>query len=454
MKTLHFVVILWMLACGLRLWAVDYDVGPGQPLAKVGAVPWGTLKPGDLVRIHWRPEPYREKWILCRRGTEKAPIVVCGVPGPKGQLPVIDAAGAVTAPGLEFWGEARGLLKIGGARRPAELSPAHIVIESLDLCGAHESAQFTGSDGKVQNYARNAAALYVENVEDLVIRHCTLRDSGNGLMIGPCKGITRNIRVESCAIRGNGNVGSIYEHNSYTEAEGVVFEGNFFGPLRAGASGNNLKDRSAGTVVRYNWIQGGNRQLDLVDSEFFCGKAGYAETWVYGNILVEPGDDGNSQICHYGGDSGQTNAYRKGTLHFFHNTVVSRRSGNTTLFRLSSDGESVDCRNNIVYTRKLGKTLALLCGEGRVALKNNWFKQDYKLSHEKSCGPIEDLGGMVMGEEPRFKGGGTNDDFRLKVDSLCVGHACESPAPVLFQYAREQRIEPRASCADLGALSR
>ena len=61
--------------------------------------------------------------------------------------------------------------------------------------------------------------------------------------------------------------GSIYEHNAYTEALGIVYQFNHFGPLCASCLGNNLKDRSAGTVVRYNWIEGGNRQLDLVESD-------------------------------------------------------------------------------------------------------------------------------------------------------------------------------------------
>lgn len=51
---------------------------------------------------------------------------------------------------------------------------------------------------------------------------------------------------------------SIYKHNSYTESQGIVFEFNHYGPLRAGCPGNNLKDRSTGTVIRYNWIEGGN----------------------------------------------------------------------------------------------------------------------------------------------------------------------------------------------------
>ena len=43
--------------------AVDYHVGPGQPLAAVGDVPWESLAAGDRVFIHWRATPYKEKWV-------------------------------------------------------------------------------------------------------------------------------------------------------------------------------------------------------------------------------------------------------------------------------------------------------------------------------------------------------------------------------------------------------
>src|SRR5690606_2610711 len=130
------------------------------------------------------------------------------------------------------------------------------------------------------------------------------------------------------------------------------YEGNRFGPLRPGSVGNALKDRSAELVVRYNWIEGGNRQLDLVagdDADAIPAHPLYARTIVYGNVLIEPDGAGNSQIGHYGGDNGNTALYRKGVLHFFHNTVVSLRSGNTTLLRLSTADESADVRNNVLY---------------------------------------------------------------------------------------------------------
>src|SRR6266851_2814464 len=78
--------------------AADYEVGPGQKHRALSEVPWESLAPGDTVTIHWRPEPYREKWVICRRGTQQKPIVIRGGFGRGGQLPVIDGRDATTPP--------------------------------------------------------------------------------------------------------------------------------------------------------------------------------------------------------------------------------------------------------------------------------------------------------------------------------------------------------------------
>ena len=111
--------------------------------------------------------------------------------------------------------------------------------------------------------------------------------------VGAFDGQTQRIRISNNWIYDNGNVDSIYEHNSYTAAIDIVFEGNHYGPLRTDCLGNNLKDRSAGLVVRYNWIESGNRQLDLVDasgSGQLWLEPEYGATFVYGNVLVDVAD--------------------------------------------------------------------------------------------------------------------------------------------------------------------
>jgi hypothetical protein len=435
--------------------ATIYRVGPGQPLADVGDVPWESIDAGDSILIHWRAAPYREKWVICRAGSESSPIVVSGVPGPGGELPVIDGEDATTRSALNFWSESRGVIKIGGANVPPDMMPAHIVIENLDIRGGRAGNTFTGRDG-LTAYADNCAAIYIEKGENIVIRNCDLHDCGNGLF---CSHLTTDLLVEGNRLYDCGNVGSIYHHNNYTEAKGIVFQFNYFGPPKVGADGNNLKDRSAGTVVRYNWIEGGNRQLDLVDSDFssLIDDPRYRETFVYGNVLIEPDGAGNSQILHYGGDSGDPTRYRKGTLHFYHNTVISRRSGNTTLMRLSTDEESADCRNNILYVTANGNRLAMLNQDGSLYLASNWLKSGWVDSHSGGVIDITDAG-QITGSDPGFRNAGA-DDFELAEGSLCIDAGTALLPAVLpdheplWEYVGRARMRARPviGIVDLGA---
>jgi hypothetical protein len=431
-------------------------VGPAQPLATPSEVPWEALVAGDSVLIHARAAPYRDKWVICRAGTPSAPIVVRGVPDAGGALPVIDGAGAVTRGALDFWNEERGVVKIGGANSPPDAMPAWIAIERLEIRGGRPENTFTGRSG-LTAYAGNAAAIYIEKGQHLAVRGCHLTDCSNGLF---CASQTSDLLVEGNRIDDNGNLGSIYEHNNYTEALGIVFQFNRFGPLRAGAGGNNLKDRSAGTVIRYNWIEGGNRQLDLVESDFDAlrGDPRYRTTFVYGNVLLEPGDVGNSQIVHYGGDGGDPDTYRKGTLYLHHNTVVSRRSGNTTLLRLSSSGESADVRCNVVFVTAAGSRLALLDQSGSLLATRNWLKSGWVASHSGTSVDLTD-DGQVTGALPGFADQ-AGDDFSLAQDSPCVDAAVGLPSACVpdhvpdLEYVKHQGARARAADGepDLGAF--
>ncbi len=418
-----FVAVAASVLASATASGAGYVVGPGKPLSEVGDVPWEALEPGDEVEIHWRAEPYHAKWVICRRGTVDAPIVVRGVPGPKGEPPRIDGRDATTRSALNFWSEARGVIKIGGANRPKDTTPAHIVIEGLEISGARPPYSFSGRQGGLP-YAKNAAAIFLSKGEHIVIRDCVLRDSGNGLLVSA---ESSDVLIEGCHIYDNGNEGSVFEHNAYTAAAGITYQYNRFGPLRAGCRGNNLKDRSAGTVIRHNWIEGGNRQLDLVDaedSERLRNDPRYAETFVYGNVLIELDVEDNNQIVHFGGDSGKTQWYRPGVLRFYHNTVISKRRSNTTLFRLSSGREKVDCRNNLIYITAPGRQFSILAGKGSALLNGNWMKKGWSMRRGER--PPRDLGGNLSGDDPGFVDTG-RDDYRLRSDSPAARAA--SPLP-------------------------
>jgi hypothetical protein len=421
-------------------------------------VPWESLQPGDTVRIHARATPYKEKFVICRQGTGAQPITVQGVPDVSGNLPVLEGIGATTRPVLSYWNQDRCIIKIGGASVPPDTTPKYIVVENLVIRSARPPYTY----GSGTAYTKQASAIYIEKGEYITVRNCTMHDCGNGFFIGSSDAqATRHVLVEGNYIYDNGNANSAFEHNNYTAGIDVVFQYNRFGPPRAGTIGNNLKDRSAGLVVRYNWIEGGNRQLDLVDGEdsaLIRNHPDYHDTFVYGNVLIEPNGAGNNQICHYGGDSGAEANYRKGTLHFYNNTVLSQRSGTTTLFRLSTNAEAADVRDNLVYVTSSGGNLAMCDGTGTVDLRNNWFKTGWKNTHEPVLlGTVNNIF-TITGADPGFADlAGQN--FRLVSGSPCrdAGTAWDAEAaashPVIRHYEKHQTSSPRAASAaiDIGA---
>ncbi|MEO0136476.1 MAG: right-handed parallel beta-helix repeat-containing protein [candidate division WOR-3 bacterium] len=441
----------------LLILGYTYNVGPGMPYDSIGAVPLESLNPGDTVKIHYRSIPYREKWVIARTGTINAPIVFQGVPSPNGELPVIDGRDAVTRLQLDYWSENRGIINIGGSSIPNQ-TPNYIIIENLDIKSARPPYTFYDDQGQLQNYASNAATIYIVAGSNITVRNCILHDCGNGFFVA-YQG--KNIIVEGCFIYDNGMENSIYEHNNYTEAQGITFQYNYFSRLRSGCLGNNLKDRSSGCVIRYNWIEYGNRQLDLVDSDYpeIYNDTSYRKTFVYGNVLIEQTDEGNSQIVHYGGDSGDTTHYRHGQLYFYNNTVISKRTGNTTLFRLSTNLESCDARNNIFYVTASGNRLAMLAEYGLLVSRHNWLKPNWVISHSTFQGTFVDSGGIITGNEPGFVDF-NNEDFHLSATAPCRD-AGTFLAPqvlphhnVVYQYVKHRQIEnrPYDGVLDIGAF--
>ncbi len=427
-----------------------YDVGPGKDYETPSDVPWEALEPSTLVRIHARTEPYRDKWVLNSAGTASEPIVVLGVPA-NGVLPEISGEDAVTRGALDYWGEARGVVKVGGAN--AGSGAAYIAIACLDIHTGRPGTSFTDASGSDSEYAENAACVYLEEGHHITLAQNQIHDCGNGIF---SSNATSDLLITGNHVFDNGNAGSIYEHNSYTESTNITFEFNHFGPLGSDCGGNNLKDRSAGTVVRYNWIEGGNRQLDLVESDYdqIIDNPAYRRTFVYGNVLVEPNGAGNSQIVHYGGDDGDETKYRKGTLYFAYNTVVSTRSDHTTLFRLSSEDEHVDARNNVFWVSAAGSSLAISDEMGKVDLTANWLPSGWVETHGSLSGTVV-AEGNLEGAQPGFSDA-SNQDFSLCSCSACRGSAVTLPADLAdvvphFEYAKDQSGAPRTSCADLGA---
>jgi len=446
--------------------ALTFEVGPGKQYTNVGDVPWESLNAGDTVLIYHRATPYKEKFVLARVGTPSQPITVRGVLGPLGERPILDGNGATTRAQLSYPSRVRGVIKIGASNVPfadgTTVMPQWLVIENLEIRGARPPNTFTAPDGTTESYTSPASSIYVEFGENITVRNCDIHDNGNGFFAFSSNTIiSRNILLEGNYIHDNGNSGSLFEHNVYVAALGVTYQYNHFGPPLPGAGGNNIKDRSAGLVVRYNWIEGANRQLDLVnaeDSSILRADPSYRFTHVYGNVIIEHPNSGNNDFVHYGGDTGSAQKFRKGTLYFYNNTVVSDRTDNTRLFRLSTNDESCDARNNIAYVTAAGANLQLLDNFGRLTLTQNWFKTGYTpfvVNHPK--GTITN-NGTVTGSSPGFVSE-AGQDYHLTSGSQAVNAgAALNPAVlpthnVVREYVKHQSSVARAvnGNLDIGA---
>ena len=383
------------------------------------------------------PSPIANKSSSRPKARQSSRSGFAAFPGQQGQLPIITGQDARTVRALGFPyapTQERGVVVV--TLRTGQLwgaKPSHIVLEGLDLRGANPRYSFTDQNGKRHNFSTSAAALFVERGEHIVVRHCALTDSANGLFVASGDSeevVSRDILAEANRIYGNGVAGSFYQHNAYTEAIGMVYQQNRFGPLRPGAGGNALKDRSAGTVIRYNWIEGGAHLLDLVEPEestkITAVDARFRRTYVYGNILLNGPLDG-SIVVHYGGDNGNPAQYRKGTLYFFNNTIVIRGEEktrwNTALFRLETSDETADARNNIVF-RQGSTHLFLMDGVGRLRLGPNWVSEGF-------------------GERPRPEPGVVPI---LSLDRIVVGHA----SPFVNLDGVDLRVRPGSDAARPG----
>jgi ribosomal protein L21E len=446
--------------------ATTFEVGPGKPFANVGDVPWESLTAGDTVLVYYRATPYKEKFVLSVVGTPSAPVTVRGVLGPNGERPVLDGAGATTRAQLSYYSRNRGVIKIGGSTVPfadgTTVMPKWIVIENLEITGARPPNTFTGPTGATESYPNNASSIYLEFGENVTIRNCDLHDNGNGFFAYSTDTVvTRDLLLEGNHIHDNGNVGSNFEHNVYVAAIGVTYQYNHFGRIFPGAGGNNVKDRSAGLVVRYNWIDVANRQLDLVngeDSAAIRADPRYRFTHVYGNVIVEHPNSGNNDIVFYGGDTGSAQKFRKGTLYFYNNTIVSDRTDATRLFRVATNDESIDARNNIAYVTAAGSNLKVLDNYGRLTLTQNWFKTGWSpFVVNRPKGTITD-NGTVTGATPGFVSE-AGQDYHLTSTSQAVdAGAALNPAvlpthDVVREYVKHLSSVPRAvhGPLDIGA---
>jgi hypothetical protein len=467
----------------------DYAVGPGQALTALEQVPWERLAPGDTVRIHYSAAPYRGKFLLAAHGTAERPVRVCGVRGPNGERPVIDGQGATTRPALlaAFEGSVSDIQQSRALAMVTKLAsdawtdrPAYLQIDGLKFTHAHPAYPFRDAAGAVKTYADFGACVWIDRGDHITIADNELTDCVMGVFSRSADdgsgAVTENLRLVGNVIHGNGLASSESEHNTYTQGLGVVIEHNVYGPLRAGARGNAIKDRSAGLVVRYNRIEEGAHAIDLVEAEDFpllaLARPDYRTTLVYGNQIRKNGDTGS--VIHYGGDHyGSTPGafwgepiFRKGVLQFFHNTVIVT-GDSAAVFQLSTTEERAEVWNNAIVFASTVAEKSLRAGQsvqppwvtgGIINLGRNWLSlgwQDIDQWHTLT-GQLLAAAAQSMGlRSPLVAGGWVPQAGGALVDAAVSAPAGVAAVPVLWQLdavGRTQARVTKGAAPDLGAV--
>ncbi len=496
----------------------DYPVGPGQSYASLADIPWDSLGPGDTVRIHHKPTPYKEKIVIRTSGAEQNPIRICGVKGANGERPILDGDGAVNDPddsaAYTTYTPMEGLAMIMIYNQDYDLKDSNIIIDGLHIKNAKNTFSYTRTDNSVHNYENGAACIRIQAGDNIVIRDNEIENCGNGIFT-MSQGyneahLTRNLLIEGNHIHQSGQAGSYREHGLYIQAIGATYQYNRFGSNASGAGGATLKERVAGSVIRYNWFEGSSsRFVDLVEvedaapwylvkeylNELGCtdinscqgidpdrlkkvqeAEAMYRKTHVYGNFFDHIGSQTTAgSLVHYGWDNDIALA-REGTLYFYNNTVsIQEDLSDSWRFRLfemrnnfggtPKSQETIEAFNNILYYRNetQGEEPAYLCmsgSGGTVNFGTNWISNfnpgdsfaNCYYSDPADVPTLNGLDNLIDGTDAPAP---VDSSLQTRDTPLVVGKAQTIPPaarPVNHEYRIHQNRNDRLSVSDLGAM--
>ena len=475
-----------LICCSLWLQAIDYHVGPSQTYTNISDVPWNALVAGDNVFIHYRATPYKEKIVLRGEGTAAHPISLIGVADANGNRPILDGDGAVsTAANYFSTGEhslnLRSLIAISrGADDIYHYKPRHIVIDGLELQNVHPDFSYE-EDGQSLAYLDAAAAVYVHAADNVTIRNCIIHHCANAIFTNSTheeSQLSRDILIESNHFYQNGVIDNHKRHTTYVQAVNATYQYNYYENMVEGALGNPIKDRSSGTVIRYNWIVANAHALDLVEAQEGASltviEAAYRKTYVYGNIIYN-GSQGSTRLIHYGGDTFDYATYRRGTLYFYHNTVINHSDVSeryrVILFSLPSGHETIDqstgmdhpieekveAYNNIIYNEPAtpGQNPSMFFfynteEAATIIAGKNWVSSTV-IQHETPYG--SSYVGNVEGWPNVTIGDANNDpgfmditalDLRLRPDAIVIDFGQELPTAIQELHPVTKAYKPHA----------
>ena len=338
-----------------------FDIGPDKAYKKISDIDWDALNPGDIVQIHYKSKPYREKIALNRSGTKKKPIIIRGIPSSKGDLPILDGKGADHFQNSIDAGLIKRALILVGCDKPAN----NIVIENLELRNANNSNAFYFKGQKVE-YASNANGILIKKGKNVKIKKCRIHACCVGVQTSYYPFVDKVLLSQNIIYNNGDFSGTHWGHNVYLCAKTTIVEFNHFGELHS--DGNNIKDRSQTAVIRYNWIQGGmSRQIDMVETPKYPN----ANAFVYGNVIISGKKTKNPKMILFGGDTTGKDGKslgrsRNGVLYFFNNTVHYTNQGLEAFLVVNR----VTCQA-IVYNNAFFGGNQIWIGAGSVLGSNN-----------------------------------------------------------------------------------
>jgi Chitobiase/beta-hexosaminidase C-terminal domain/Right handed beta helix region len=389
----------------------DYEVGPGKPFATIQSTPdAGTLEPGSIIRV-WNtdttgsnPSTYHEYYQIHNAGTPTQPMILCGVPDARGNLPVLDGANATAQAGVStgaaagyglvsIWAGGYGNSTPYGYWPSGSAGPSYVSVTGLHLVHGTPDYTYTPPGG-------GAATPYVVGASCINVRSGSYLDLGgndidtctNGIFTAEnansaWANISQLVTITGNHIHQSGYKTDDTEHQIYFQSYYGLMQGNLINDYVSTAAGSDIKWRGVEGIFRYNFVGSGTaRNFDLVENqdapnyetfEDYLGAPGanncdfslyclgdtagpnilaaYQESaqkdFLYGNeIQGAPG----GQI-HYAEDNLGSMADRNGTLYFFNNTLDNAQA----VFDTGQNGDGfnsvlvarIDARNNILWAQ-------------------------------------------------------------------------------------------------------
>ena len=348
---------------------VRIDVGGGNnDHADLSTLDTAVLTPGSVVNIFYRAQAYTQKLAFFTDGTEANPIRIHGVTDSNGNQPVIECSGATTVTPARWsalYSAPYGCWQLSYTRETAYAEgtndgPSWYKFSHITIQGANPDNTFDGGTA----YVDGASSIRISNGEHFFFEGMRFIDNSNGLFAAS-NYVIKHVEIRGSYFSGNGLSGSYLEHNLYLQAvsdsasQPNIVEGNYFGPLRAGALGlSGGKLRGTDNIYRYNTAICWQRCLDIVEAQdalpawiydnFTAQEIvdRYRTAYVYGNQFhiddnynwttafgihcgMDTGQTGNGQVFHdpnAGAGAGlpQARCIDGGALYFYHNSIHAR----------------------------------------------------------------------------------------------------------------------------------